>query len=140
MRTITTNQAPSAKPDAISKAVPVDWIEVADGPSYDVEKVGFSSERRIAPGVAEISSPLLITNISGETARIDARIERENGDVSEIAVGFPVPVADALMLPVQGQFLLAGDTLKIRADVEGALFATMSFTEGQAEEDGIDVN
>ena len=135
IRTITLLQAPAAEPKAISKQVPQgSWLELIDAPQYEIPEGGFaSSGTEIAPGVAEISSPLLVTNKTQAQAKVSAEIVRDNGDVSVVATDFPVPVADALLLPMQGQFLLAGDVVRVQGDTAGALDATISWTEGQAE-------
>jgi len=44
---------------------------------------------------------------------------------------------DTLVYPINGQFLLTRDKLQIRANVDDYLHATVSYTEGQAEEDDI---
>lgn len=145
MRTITTEQAPSAKPVGASKSVPTDWMTIIDAPQYDVPQVGFSSSRRMARGGCEISSPLILSmavelsELEGERATIDVRIVRDNGDTSTLALNMPVPDRDALMIPVQGQFLVTGDELQVRASEANAVDATVSYTEGQTEEDTLDV-
>lgn len=137
-RTITTEIAPSAKPVGVSKPVTTVWTEMADGPEYDIPRVGFNSgERRIAPGVAEVSSPLLISNISDSPISIDVKIIRDNGDESILAQSFPVPFGDISIFPVQGQFLKSGDILQVRSEQDTGLFATLAYTEGQAEEDDV---
>lgn len=137
IRTIRTDQAPSAKPVGVSVELTTDWQTIIDAPQYDVLKIGLGSERRIAPGLAELSSPLLLTNVASSNVLIDCEIVREDGSVSIVAKNFPVPIADALILPVQGQFLLSGDTMRVKASENGAVYATVSYTEGQAEEDDI---
>lgn len=136
IRTVSLLQAPAAEPRAISQTIPADdWLEIMDAPQYEIPDGGFASSGTvIAPGVIEISSPLLITNLTDAGARVSAQIVRDNGDVSTIAIDYPVPVADALMLPLQGQFLLAGDIVRVKADTADALDATISWTEGQAEQ------
>ena len=136
-RTIETNQAPAAKPVGLSLSVPTDWAVIVTAPQYDVLAPGFGSDRRIAPGAAEISSPLLVSNVTDGTVTVDVLIQRSNGDVSEIARSYMVPAKDAVLIPVQGQFLITGDELHVRAGLADALFATLSYTEGQAEEDDV---
>ena len=142
IRTIALLEAPAAQPRAESKTVPQgSWLEIVDAPQYELPKSNFTSEgTKIAPGVAEISSPLLVSNKSSGEARVTAQIVRQNGDVSEFATDYPVPVADALPLPLQGQFLLAGDIVQVMSDTADALDATISWTEGQAEQGVENVN
>lgn len=142
IRTIELLEAPAAQPRSVSKVVPQgSWLEIIDAPQYELPKSNFTSEgTKIEPGVAEISSPLLVTNITSDQVSVTAEILRENGDVSTIAYQFPVPVADALPLPLQGQFLLAGDIVRVQADKADALQATVSWTEGQAEQGVKNVN
>lgn len=234
MPRITTEQAPSAKPISVSLDVTTDWQTLIEVPDYDVPVVGFGSSRRIAPGVSEISSPLLVTNYDWEnpqTVKLDVRIVRgtrllasgqSDADFSTFAGGFgyvtgdtitmqngatitvdqadsitgavinftvatvgervqavpepieqdipassattggigfqlvveeinlsttdqhfyimrgyPVGVYDLWRFPLSGSFLLTGDKLQIRTELNSKLQVTISFTEGQAEEDDI---
>lgn len=239
MPRIVTEQAPSAKPISISVDVTTDWQTLIDVPDYDVPVVGFGSSRRVAPGIAEISSPLSVVNydIANPTVsgRIDVRIVRglrplilpqtevdfaefdggigheagkkvelSNGAIITIVqvstdgngvverfsidsvgspvqavpepleqifdtvipeidrspgIGFSITVEeinlstteehfyimrnysiranDLYRFPFAGQFLLTRDKLQIRADLDNKITATISYTEGQAEEDDI---
>jgi hypothetical protein len=226
MTRITTEQAPSAKPIRVSKALTTDWTTFIDVPDYDVPVVGFGISRRIAPGVAEISSPILVSNYGGFDTTCDIRIieaarplvaaqtaadyavytsgqnyadgdtitltnganvivtANVGGQVSDFVVdsvvgepvvavpepleqesssasgtGFsitveesnlstteghyylvkdiPVRTSDTLVYPSNGQFLNTRDRLQIRAANDSVLHATVSFTEGQSEEDDI---
>lgn len=226
MARITTEQAPSAKPIRVSKALTTDWTTFVDVPDYDVPVVGFGISRRIAPGVAEISSPVLVSNYGGFDTTCDIRIidaarplvagqtaadyavfaSGENyadgdvitmtnganvtvtanvgGQISDFVIsatlgdsvvalpepleqesttasgtGFsvtveednlsttdghfylvrdiPVRAQDTLVYPSNGQFLNTRDRLQIRANADSVLHATVSFTEGQSEEDDI---
>lgn len=75
VRVITTEQAPSAKPLSASLPLTTEWQTVIDVPVYDVPVVGFGSTRRVAPGVAEPSSPILVTNVSSaNVATVDVRL------------------------------------------------------------------
>jgi len=231
---ITTDQAPSAKPVSISVNVTDQWQTIIDAPDYDVPVVGFGTTRRVAPGVSEISSPLMVANIIGATSNISVRIvksdryiidaqdetnynnvssngtfsggvghaindtitldngatllvdaissgavtqftiqtvgsrvardgngesvltqvissgtgedftltARENNyDTTDgiflLANTYPVELRDTMIIPLNGQFLLTGDRLQIKATANNQLVATISFTEGQSEEDDI---
>ena len=76
VRRIVTEQAPSAKPIGVAVRVTTDWQTVIDVPEYDVPVIGFGTARRIAPGVAEISSPMLVSNRQTSSARISVRLIR----------------------------------------------------------------
>lgn len=226
MPRITTEQAPSSKPISFSANLTTDWITFAEVPDYDVPVVGFGVSRRIAPGVGEMSGPILLSNYFTSPALVDVRIIRgtrllqelqnetnydlftggENhadGDIITMAnganvivdanvggavsaftvsstvgeriqavpepleqlsttgsgTGFSLTVADSnlsttdghfylgrylrveaedtLIYPINGQFLLTRDKLQIRANIDDYIHATVSYTEGQAEEDDI---
>lgn len=226
MPRITTEQAPSAKPISVSANLTTDWITFAEVPDYDVPVVGFGVSRRVAPGVGEMSGPILLSNYFNSPALVDIQIVRGtrllqelqtevnfntftggqnyvNGDTITMANGanvtvdgnvggsvsaftitatvgdriqaVPEPLAqlsttgsgtgftltvedtnlsnvdghfylgrylrveseDTLIYPVNGQFLLTRDKLQIRANIDDYIHATVSYTEGQAEEDDI---
>lgn len=222
---IVTEQAPSAKPISSSLVLTTDWQTIIDVPEYDVPVIGFGQARRIAPGVAEVSSPMLVNNISSSAARISIRIIKnfrpiiesqtqadysefaggeahsvsdvielsneaqvtvdqvdQNGAVTEFTVTlagaavarsseliqidssgpgvgfslkvgdnnqsvtdgvfllvstFPVEANDTQVVPLNGQFFQTGDRLEVLSDTNNVLHATISFTEGQAEEDDL---
>lgn len=226
MPRITTEQAPSAKPISFSANLTTDWITFADVPDYDVPVVGFGVSRRVAPGVGEMSGPILLSNYFVSPATVDIQLVRGTrllqelqtesdyntftggsghvtGDVITMTnganvtvdgnvggavsaftvsavvgarvqavpdalaqlsttgagIGFSLTVAednlsstdghfflgrylrveaeDTLIYPVNGQFLLTRDKLQIRANIDDYIHATVSYTEGQAEEDDI---
>jgi hypothetical protein len=226
MPRITTEQAPSAKPISVSANLTTDWITFAEVPDYDIPVVGFGVSRRVAPGVGEMSGPILLSNYFNSPATVDIQIVRGtrllaesqtesdynvfaggtgyvNGDIITMAnganvtvdgnvggavsaftisivvgervqavpeallqlsttgsgTGFSLTVAennlsttdghfflgrylrveaeDTLIYPVNGQFLLTRDKLQIRANIDDYIHATVSYTEGQAEEDDI---
>ena len=235
MTRIVTEQAPSAKPVSISLKVTNQWATIIDVPDYNVPVVGFGTTRRIAPGVGEISSPLMISNIDASSSNISVRIIRgeryitnsqdetdyddttDNGDFvggagftvsdtitllnnatltvdavsgssvtqftitaagnrvfrdgnAQTAIGmfsstsgsatgftliarennydpndgifslttdYPVEPRDTMIIPLNGQFLLTGDRLQVKATHNDRLVATISYTEGQSEEDDV---
>lgn len=223
VRRIFTEQAPSAKPVSRSLVVTDQWQTIVDAPEYDVPVVGFGTARRIAPGVAEISSPLLVNNTGSQSANVSVRLVRrlqpmivsqtqsdyvsrfaggeqyeindvitlsngaeilvvntDAGTVTEFEVvgigdpvaadteldqinntgagtgfslltdaanlvpqtfsfstDFPVEIRNTVIVPLNGQFLQSGDRLEVISNVDSVLNATISFTEGQAEEDDI---
>lgn len=234
MPRIITEQAPSAKPVPVSVKVTDQWATIIDVPDYDVPVVGFGTTRRIAPGIGEISSPLLIANISIASQNVSVRIIRSerylaasqdetdyddttgngeffggaghdvgdvitlvngaqitvdavsSGEVTEFTVtsvgvrinrdgtseteilqatstgigenfsiiarennydpndgiyilanDYPVEVRDTMIIPLNGQFLITGDRLQIKGSTNDSLIATISYTEGQSEEDDV---
>jgi len=235
---IVTEQSPSAKPVPVSAKVTDQWVTIIDVPDYDVPVVGFGTTRRIAPGVGEISSPLLVANISNASQNISVRIIRseryltasqdetsfdnlsangtfiggsgyETGDtitldngatilvdaqssgtITEFSItsvgnrvnrsgaantvltqltatsavapsgfgfvltakennydpndgiyvlanDYPVEIRDTMIIPLNGQFLVTGDRLQIKGSTNDSLIATISYTEGQSEEDDV---
>ena len=58
VQTITTSQAPDAKPVAINKIVSTNWQILADVPQYKVPELVFGGSETVEPGVGEIISPL----------------------------------------------------------------------------------
>ena len=135
-RTITVLEAPAAKPIGRSYELTDEWKVLADAPRYDIPSRGqFGSGREEASGAIEIATPLMVTNITDAEIGVDVQIMRADGSYSVVAEGFGVPAKDSLLVPVQGQFLIDGDELMARAVDESGLFATLSYTEGQAEEE-----
>lgn len=238
MPRIVTEQSPSAKPVPVSAKVTDQWTTIIDVPDYDVPVVGFGTTRRIAPGVGEISSPLLISNVSNTSQNISVRIVRSerylaasqdetnfndtatngkivggsgyevgdtitlennavvtvdavsggsvtqftlssvgnkitrdgtgntviiqftstsatapsglgfiltarennydpNDGIYELANTYPVEIRDTMIIPLNGQFLVTGDRLQIKGSSNDSLIATISYTEGQSEEDDV---
>jgi len=56
---IQTEQAPDAKPVGVSKTLDINWQKLIEVPAYEVPEQTFGGTTIIAPGVAEIISPLL---------------------------------------------------------------------------------
>ena len=143
-RRITTEQAPEAKPTGISKVLTEDWTVLVDAPEYDVPIVGFFSggtggDRQIRPGAAEMSSPLIVACVGEAAGEVYVRIRRTDSSEAYLAFNMPVEPRDSITIPLNGQFLLAGDVLEARAGSESAmLHVTVSWTEGQAEEDEVE--
>lgn len=135
MITITTELAPAAKPIPKSLELTTDWQIMLECPQYDVPESGFGNQRRIAPAVIEISSPIIAACIGENSTYIDIRIVREGGVEVTILNNRFVPANDPLLVPMNGTMLLSGDTLEIKASDAGRVHATISATVGQAEED-----
>ena len=138
--TIITSQAPDAKPIGISKFVSnEDWTPLIEVPRYEIPEETFGGGTIIVPGVAEIITPLIITNTTSASLTVDIRIFR-NVDSLEylIARNLPIPAFDILPLPLNGQFIATGDRLEIRSNAATGIVVTMSYTVGQAEQDDVD--
>ncbi len=142
--TITTSQAPDAKPVAINKVVFTNWQVLIEVPQYEVPELVFGGSTTVEPGVGEVISPLILCNTTANTVNIDVRTHRENdGQGSYINAEFyilrsmPVPGFQTTAIPLNGQFLKSGDTLEIKASADLAVHSTLSFTLGQSEEDDV---
>ena len=138
VQTITTSQAPDAKPVAINKIVSTNWQILADVPQYKVPELVFGVSETVEPGVGEIISPLVLCNITASTVLIDLRFHREDVNAEFYVLRqMPIPAYETIPVPLNGQFLKSGDTLEIMADTDLAVHATLSFTQGQSEEDDV---
>lgn len=135
IQTISTSQAPDAKPEAVSKTVTVDFEPIIQVPEFEIPELVFGGTNVIVPGVAEIISPLIVTNKTITTERISVRVWRHEDQgfftvVNEVAV----PKYNVLFIPLNGQFLYSGDVLEVKASATNAFDITISYTVGQAEE------
>jgi len=144
MPLIVTSQAPVAKPKAINLLLTTTEVAAVECPGYTVPLLGFNAGTRTARGVVEFSSPLLVTNISASVASFTARIIRVSpAGTFILANEYVVEPNDIVVFPMNGQFLLrevtsgSGDILDLKASANNALVATLSYTEGQAEEDDV---
>lgn len=136
--TIQTSQAPDAKPVAVNKVVSTNWQVLADVPNYEVPELVFGGSTTVEPGVGEIISPLILCNTTNSTVLIDVRMHREDVNAEFYVLRqLPVPGYQTIPIPLNGQFLKSGDTLEILADTDLAVHATLSFTQGQSEEDDV---
>jgi hypothetical protein len=141
---IPTSQAPVAKQIGVTLALTTAEAIMAEAPAYNVPLLGFNAGTRTARGVVEFSGPLLVTNVTTVAATFTARIVRITpAGTFVIANALTVEPNDTVVYPLNGQFLLretnqvAGDYLDIKASANTSLVATVSFTEGQAEEDDV---
>lgn len=136
--TITTSQAPDAKPVAINKVVSTNWQVLIEVPQYEVPELVFGGSTTVEPGVGEVISPLILCNTTANTVNIDVRTHREDVNAEfYILRNMPVPGYQTTAIPLNGQFLKSGDTLEILADADLAIHSTLSFTLGQSEEDDV---
>jgi ethanolamine utilization microcompartment shell protein EutS len=138
MPTITTEQAPAAKPVGVSLPLTTAFQTLIETPDYDIPVQEFAGSRRTAPGVAEISSPLIVANKTTTATAVTVEIVRASPVVtSVIAQDMVVEANDVLLIPLNGQFLGTGDILRAKAAVNSRLDATISYTVGQAEENDV---
>lgn len=136
--TITTSQAPDAKPVAVNKVVSTNWQVLIEVPQYEVPELVFGGSTTVEPGVGEVISPLILCNTTANTVNVDVRTHREDVNAEfYILRNMPVPAYQTSAVPLNGQFLKSGDTLEILADTDLAVHATLSFTLGQSEEDDV---
>jgi hypothetical protein len=136
--TIVTSQAPDAKPIALSLSLTTDWASLIEVPSYEIPQQSFGGGTDTVSGVAELISPMLVSNKGTTTSSISIRIYREASNTTfTIANEVLMPVNDIVALPLNGQFILSGDMLEAKASIIDSLDITMSYTVGQAEEDDV---
>ena len=135
---VTTSQAPDAKPIGLSVTLTDDWETIIEVPSFEVPELVFGGDTVVVPGVAEIISPMIITNIDVQTIDVSVRIYRESANTHFIIANeLPVPAYDVLPLPLNGQFIYTGDTVDVKASINGSVNVTISYTIGQAEQDDV---
>lgn len=140
IETLITSQAPDAKPIGVSKSITnAGWTVLINVPNYQIPEETFGGGTIIVPGVAEIISPLLISNVSAASITVDIRIYRESDATNYLlATQLPIPAFDILPLPLNGQFIASGDRLEITSDAASGINVTISYTVGQAEQDDVD--
>ena len=137
--TLITSQAPDAKPIGVSKSISTDWTVLISAPNYEIPEETFGGGTILVPGVAEIISPLLISNISAVGLTVDIRMYRQIDSTNYlIATQLPIPEYDILPLPLNGQFIASGDRLEIMSSAPTGINVTISYTVGQAEQDDVD--
>lgn len=137
--TITTSQAPDAKPVTANFTLSTNWQTLIEVPNYSVPELVFGGSNVVEPGVGEVISPLIICNFSANTVKVDVRTHRHvDNDEFYVIRNMPIPSYDTFALPLNGQFFASGDLLEIKADTNAAVDAMLSFTLGQAEEDDVE--
>ena len=136
--TITTTQAPDAKPVARSFILSTNWQTMIEVPNYEVPELVFGGSTTTEPGVGEVISPLMLCNITANTVLVDVEVHREAENAEFYLVrNLQIPGYETIPLPLNGQFFKSGDLLNLKADTNLAVHATLSFTLGQAEEDDV---
>jgi hypothetical protein len=135
---IETSQAPDAKPVAVSKRLTTTFTELITVPSYEVPEQSFGGGTVIVPGIAEIISPLLVSNFTASSSLISIRLFRiEANTTFFIANDLPIAANDVTPIPLNGQFILSGDVLEVKSSDVDSLDVTLSYTLGQAEQDDV---
>lgn len=137
--TISTSQAPDAKPVAKNLTLTTNWDILIEVPNYEVPELVFGGSNVVEPGVGEVISPLIICNFSANTVNVDVRTHRYALNQEFYVIrNMPIPAYDTFALPLNGQFFASGDLLEIKASANLACDATLSFTLGQSEEDDVE--
>lgn len=137
--TVTTSQAPDAKPVGKNITLSTNWQTLIEVPNYEVPELVFGGSTTVEPGVGEVISPLMICNHSTNTVNVDVRTYRYAENLTYFIIKeMPLPSYDTFALPINGQFFKSGDLLEIKANQNLSVDATLSFTLGQAEEDDVE--
>jgi hypothetical protein len=137
--TISTSQAPDAKPVAKNLTLTTNWQTLIEVPNYEVPELVFGGSNVVEPGVGEVISPLIICNFSANTVNVDVRTHRYDLNQEFYVIrNMPIPAYDTFALPLNGQFFASGDLLEIKASANLSCDATLSFTLGQSEEDDVE--
>jgi hypothetical protein len=135
---ISTSQAPDAKPVGATLTLIDNWQTLIEVPSYEVPELVFGGDTVVVPGVAEIISPMLITNVDVQTVNVSVRIYRAESNTNFIIANeLPIPAYDILPIPLNGQFIYTGDLVEVKASTVGTVNVTISYTLGQAEQDDV---
>jgi len=138
LTTITTTQAPDAKPVAKNLVLSTNWQVIIEVPQYEVPELVFGGSTTVEPGVGEVISPLVLCNTTANTVNVDVQIYRYDDNLTYYLLrNLPVPGYDTIPIPLNGQFLKSGDTLEAKASADLAIHSTLSFTLGQSEEDDV---
>lgn len=135
-QTITTSQAPNAKPTNSFILLTSDWQKLIEVDNYQIPIPGFGGATRTAPGVVEITSPLTLANVTSATQLVSIRLIKNNENFL-IANQIPVEPNDIVYVPLNGQFLLSEsqDSLEIKVETNNnSVTAIISYTQGQSEE------
>lgn len=140
IKRIITSQAPDAKPVGVSKSLTTGvWTVLVEAPKYEIPEETFGGGTIIVPGVAEIITPLIITNTTPASLTVDIRMYRILDNTNYlIATQLPIPGYDILPLPLNGQFVTTGDRLEITSNASSGINVMISYTVGQAEQDDVD--
>jgi ABC-type enterochelin transport system permease subunit len=137
MATITTNEPPVGQPKHYSGTLTTSYVSIITVDNYSVSKKTAGTTTTVTvPGLAEITTPLLLTNKTSTTRWASVRITRSGGSVSFVTHQQKIPANETFMVPLNGQFLSTGDVVAVIAEANSAIDATVSWTQGEAETDG----
>ena len=135
---IPTSQAPDAKPIGLSRTLTTTWTSIIEVPSFEVPQQSFGGGVDVVPGVAEIISPMLVSNKTETTATISIRIYRiQTESYFTVVNELPIPTFDLIPIPLNGQFIYSGDIVEVQSSLNDSIDITMSYTIGQAEENDV---
>ena len=140
INTISTSQAPDAKPVAKSFTLTTNWQVMIEVPNYEVPELVFGGSNVTEPGVGEVISPLMLCNFTANTVSVDVRVNRYDSGTQTpfwLVRNMKIAAYDTIPLPLNGQFFKSGDTLDLKCDTNLSVDATLSFTLGQSEEDDV---
>ena len=126
-----------AKPLAESIRVGDTWSTLLEAPAYDIPVIGLNADRRVAPALIEIASPLIVSCTSQPDAILDVRIQRSNNQEVTLVRDVQILSGTPTFIPLNGTMLLSGDKLQVKANLANELDVTISATVGQAEEDDV---
>lgn len=136
--TIQTTQAPDAKPVGISRRLSNIWQVLVEVPQYEVPEQIFGGSTFIAPGAAEIITPLLVCNTSSTVAFLSLRVFRKDtNNYYTIINNLPITPNDLTTIPLNGQILITDELLEAICDRSDVLDVHISFTVGQPEQDDV---
>jgi len=138
MATITTREPPVGHPKRRSNTVGTSLANILSVDDYEVTRTvaGVTTTETVG-GIVEIAAPLFLCNRSASTCWVSVRITRQSGATNSYLVyEQDIPARETLQVPVNGQFLLTGDTLQLVAQTADSIDYTISWTQGEAEADG----
>lgn len=131
---------PNAKPERSTQAISTSWQPLIETPFYYVPGSGFAMGYELQHGAAELSSPVLVTNKTSGEAVFDLRFVELDGTEHIVTHETPVQPDDTTLVPLNGQFILSGERLEIRSNVDEGLIANVSYTVGEIEMEQTDDN
>lgn len=136
--TIVTSQAPDSKPVGKNLLLSTSWGPLIEVEDYQIPADTFGADSRLVSAVAEITTPILICNLTTSSVTVSARIFRDSANTYFTVINeVPVTSKDTIYLPLNGQFIANGDILEVKSSANNSLHATVSYTVGQAEEDDV---
>jgi hypothetical protein len=136
--TIQTSQAPDAKPVGVSRTLSTLWQVLVEVPQYEVPEQIFGGTTYIAPGAAEIITPILLANTSSVVSFVSVRVFRKDtNNYYTIINNVPVYPNDLVSIPLNGQILVTDELLEATCDRDATVDVHLSYTVGQPEQDDV---